>query len=186
MIVKYLFTDRSFAFAVAILTNWHPNLNEPRKPNFSFCTLSPFTHIGVFLKTEIFLLLSFPSTRQRRFRALETPLFENAVPEWIFFKKKRAYFFRVNDRKRRFSIRWRHTSYNACPVKDAIVFLSSFSVFKWKGENDSNTLRVDADFFSKIETNLGFQKYPGTCGRDHCVRQLAFSEFPKLSLSKRG
>ena len=41
-------------------------------------------------------------------------------------------------------------------------------------------------FFSKIETNLGFQKYPDTCGRDHCVRQLAFSEFPKLSLSKRG
>ena len=35
--------------------------------------------------------------------------------------------------------------YNAWSVRDAIVF-PVFSVFVWAGENDSNTLRVDAYF----------------------------------------
>ena len=65
------------------------------------------------------------------------------------FLKTLATRLRVDGRKQRFSntmvqhiIYYKH---NACSVRDAIVF-PVFSVFVWAGENDSNTLRVDAYF----------------------------------------
>ena len=39
------------------------------------------------------------------------------------------------------------------------------SVYVWTEENDSNTLRVDANFFKNGGKNLRFQKYPDTCGQ---------------------
>ena len=54
------------------------------------------------------------------------------------------------DENEGFRTRCRHTSYSACPVRDAIVFPSSASVFEWRGENDLNRLRVGRGvFFSK-------------------------------------
>ena len=51
-------------------------------------------------------------------------------------------------------------------MRDAIFPL--FSVFVWTGENDSNTVCVDAYFFClKTEgKNLPFTKYLDTCGQD--------------------
>ena len=51
-------------------------------------------------------------------------------------------------------------------MRDAILPL--FSVFVWTGENDSNTVCVDAYFFClKTEgKNLPFTKYLDTCGHD--------------------
>ena len=52
-------------------------------------------------------------------------------------------------------------------MRDAIVF-PLISVFIWAGENDSNTLGVDAYIFSKTEGKrslICFQKYPDMCGR---------------------
>ena len=40
----------------------------------------------------------------------------------------------------------------------------------WTGENDSNTLRVDAIFFKNGEKNLRSQKYPYTCGQGHTCK----------------
>ena len=46
----------------------------------------------------------------------------------------------------------------ACSLRDAIVFPL--------GENNSNTLRVDAYIFGNGgKKNLRLQKYPDTCGR---------------------
>ena len=46
----------------------------------------------------------------------------------------------------------------ACSVGDAIIFPL--------GENNSNTLRVDAYIFGNGgKKNLRLQKYPDTCGR---------------------
>ena len=46
-----------------------------------------------------------------------------------------------------------------------LSYFHRFRVFVWTGENDSNTLRVNACFFKKEGKNLSFQKYPDTCGR---------------------
>ena len=35
----------------------------------------------------------------------------------------------------------------------------------WTGEFDSNTLRVDGEFFESGKKKLRIQKYPDTCGR---------------------
>ena len=51
----------------------------------------------------------------------------------------------------------------ACSTPGAIIL--RFCVYGWTGENDSNTLRVDANFFKNGEKNLRSQKYPHTCGR---------------------
>ena len=42
-----------------------------------------------------------------------------------------------------------------------LSYFHRFSVFVWKDENDSNTLRVDAYVLENGEKNLRFQKYPG-------------------------
>ena len=42
-----------------------------------------------------------------------------------------------------------------------LSYFHRFSVSVWKGENDSNTLRVDAYVLEDREKNLRFQKYPG-------------------------
>ena len=48
-----------------------------------------------------------------------------------------------------------------------LSFLHRFSVSVWTGANDSNTLRVNAYFFSKKEKKIFvFKKFPDTCGRD--------------------
>ena len=44
-----------------------------------------------------------------------------------------------------------------------------FCVYVWTGENDSNTLRVDANFFKNGGKNLRFRKYPHTCGQGLCL-----------------
>ena len=49
-------------------------------------------------------------------------------------------------------------------VRNAIVF-PLFSVFVWTGENNSNTLNVDAYIFENGGKKSSFQKYLGTCGR---------------------
>ena len=59
-------------------------------------------------------------------------------------------------------------------MRDAIVF-RRFSVFVWTGENDSNTLRVDAYFFENGgKKTLRFQKYPDTCGQGLRVKFTIF------------
>ena len=76
-----------------------------------------------------------------------------------------AYRFCTDGRKRRSWIRWSHSSYSVCCVKDAIILshLHPFSVYPAEtgngagfekvrmGENGSNTLREYAFFFSKTE-----------------------------------
>ena len=42
-----------------------------------------------------------------------------------------------------------------------LSYFHRFSVSVWKGENDSNTLRVDAYVLEDREKYLRFQKYPG-------------------------
>ena len=42
-----------------------------------------------------------------------------------------------------------------------LSYFHRFSVFVWTGENDSNTLRVDAYFFENGEKNLRFHVWTG-------------------------
>ena len=42
-----------------------------------------------------------------------------------------------------------------------LSYFHRFSVFVWTGENDSNTLRVDAYFFEKEKKNLRFHVWTG-------------------------
>ena len=75
--------------------------------------------------------------------------------------KTLASCLRVDGRKRRFSNTVRswimYYWHYACFVSDAFVF-TLFSVFAWAGENDSNTLRVDAYFFRNGGQNSRFSK----------------------------
>ena len=48
--------------------------------------------------------------------------------------------------------------------KGRYSYFYCFSVFVWTGENDSNTLRVDAYIFENGVKNLCFEIYPDTCG----------------------
>ena len=45
-----------------------------------------------------------------------------------------------------------------------LSYFHRFSIFVWKGENDSNTLRVDAYVLENGEKISVFKKYPDTCG----------------------
>ena len=56
---------------------------------------------------------------------------------------------------------------NAHAQHRALSYFLRFCVYVWTGENDSNTLRVDANFFKNGEKKLRFQKYPHTCGQGH-------------------
>ena len=49
-------------------------------------------------------------------------------------------------------------------LEGMLSYFHRFSGFMWTGENDSNTLRVDAYFLGGGK-NLSFQKYPDTCGQ---------------------
>ena len=63
-----------------------------------------------------------------------------------------------------------------------LSYVHTLSDFVWRGENDSNTLRVDAYFFEKGEKNLSFQEYPGTCERGQGTRRrINFKVSGKLS-----
>ena len=54
---------------------------------------------------------------------------------------------------------------NAHAPSAVSAFSNRFSVFVWMGENDSKTLRVDANFFENGEKKLRFQTKTDTCGR---------------------
>ena len=54
---------------------------------------------------------------------------------------------------------------NAHALQQALSYYLRFCVHVWTGENDSNTLRVDANFFKNGGKNLRSQKYPHTCGQ---------------------
>ena len=54
---------------------------------------------------------------------------------------------------------------NAHALRQELSYFLRFCVYVWTEENDSNTLRVDEDFFKNGEKNLRFQKYPDTCGQ---------------------
>ena len=54
---------------------------------------------------------------------------------------------------------------SAHALKRSLSYFHRFRVFVWTGENDSNTQRVDADFFKNGEKYIRFQKHPDTCGR---------------------
>ena len=54
---------------------------------------------------------------------------------------------------------------NAHALQQALSDYLRFCVSVWTGENDSNTLRVDANFFKNGGKNLRSQKYPHTCGQ---------------------
>ena len=62
----------------------------------------------------------------------------------------------------------------ACSTAGAII-LPPFLRFVWTGENDSNTLRVDANFFKNGGKNLRSQKYPHTCGQGLCCLKIITS-----------
>jgi hypothetical protein len=49
---------------------------------------------------------------------------------------------------------------NAHALRRALSYFLRFCFYVWTGENDSNTIRVDANFFKNGEKNLRFQKYP--------------------------
>ena len=68
--------------------------------------------------------------------------FWKGSPEWSFWKRALSVFV-WTDANAGFRIRWCHTSYSACLVRDAIDRISSF-------RDDWNTLHVDA-YFSKTE-----------------------------------
>ena len=55
------------------------------------------------------------------------------------------------------------TKLNAHALQRALSYYLRFCVYVWTGENDSNTLRVDANFFKNRGKNLRSQKYPHTC-----------------------
>ena len=54
---------------------------------------------------------------------------------------------------------------NTHALQRALSYYLRFCVYVWTGENDSNTLRVDANFFKNGGKNLRSQKYPHTCGQ---------------------
>ena len=147
--------------------------------------LAPSTHIEVFLKTKIFPMFKPSVHTSTAFSCIKNATFRKRFPECSFFKKSVLIVIMWTGENEGFRIRWCHISYSACPVRDAIVFPSLASVFEWRGENVT-CRRV---FFFENGEKSRFSKiswYVTWRGRDHCVRQLAFSEFPKLSLSKRG
>ena len=60
-------------------------------------------------------------------------------------------------------------------IEGTLLCFHRFSVFVWTGENDSNTLRVDASFFENGENNFRFQKYPDRSGRGLIVHAASHS-----------
>ena len=120
---------------------------------------APSTHIEVFLKTEFFFSPFKPCVHtSTAFSCIRNAAFRKRFPEWSFFKKSVLIVIVWTDENEGFGLRWRHTSYSACPVRDAIVFPSSASVFEWRGGNDSNTLRVDTNFFFENRDKSRFSK----------------------------
>ena len=100
---------------------------------------------------EIFFLLLW-LTVHTLLTVTEKAFFKKRSPEWRFLKA-RAYRFPWTDKNGGFLIRWCHTSYSACPVRDGIVFgpFHCFSVFVWTLEADSDTIPVDAYYFENGE-----------------------------------
>ena len=76
------------------------------------------------------------------FSGIKTQVFEKGPQSGIFWKRALSVFV-WTDANAGFRIRWCHTSYSACPVRDAIDRIFSF-------RDDWNTLHVDA-YFSKTE-----------------------------------
>ena len=60
-----------------------------------------------------------------------------------------------------------------------LSYFHCFSVFNWTGENDSNTLRVDAYFFWKREQKSLFQKYLDTGGQGLNYKRWTGMQWPR-------
>ena len=58
--------------------------------------------------------------------------------------------------------------------------------YVWTAENDSNTLRVDAEIFASAKKYLRKKKFPDTCGHGlkECHRQYCFLDFALLWFSE--
>ena len=129
----------------------------------------------IFLKTEVFssVLALHPDVNgvfgelKRRFSKtlFKVEVFENAVFAFTCGRVKTEVFEnddligacdRLNDLILLDNVHARHR---------ALSYFLRFCVYEWTGENDSNTLRVDVNFFKNGEKKLRFQKYPHMCGQ---------------------
>ena len=117
------------------------------------------TYPNIYENGDFFLRFSILSTREQGFQASETQVFENVPQSGAFFWIAGLSFV-WTDENRGFRIQWCHTSYSACSVNDAIIFLcltflcgrelvGLFVCFFWK----------------RRKKNVRFQKYLNTCGR---------------------
>ena len=119
---------------------------------FTFNILRPCPRVSGYF----FLRFRLPSTCNRpTFSVTENGVFR------IEYALQTGYFL-----KHRLIV-WMGENTMTSEVGDALKIACSVlkaSVFK-SGKYDSNTLRVDADFFKHGGKNLRFQKYPDTCGQ---------------------
>ena len=129
---------------------------------FYYDTPSAHTYPFLVENGDIFLWFRVLSTRLRWKRSPKTHLFKNALQRGNFWKRLLLVYMCM-DENEGFRIRWSHTSYihRILPAlrmgaeRDAIYF-HRFSVFVWTGENDSNTLSVDAYFWENGEEKCPF------------------------------
>ena len=91
------------------------------------------------------------------------------VTENASFQRRRLLVYVWTDGSRGFRVWWCHTSYTTSithALWGCYRYFHRFSVFMWTGENDSNTLRLDAYFFwTKEGKKIRFKKYLDTHGR---------------------
>ena len=100
------------------------------------------------------------------FSGIKTQVFEKGPQSGIFWKRALSVFV-WTDAKAGFRIRWCHTSYSACPVRDAIDRIFSF-------RDDWNTLHVDA-YFSKTEKKkFRLDTCWDCCITLHCCRGMIY------------
>ena len=109
-----------------LLQSRYPPTDIQTTPNFSFSTSPIHTYRGIFFSP--FKPCVHTSTA---FSCIRNAAFRKRFPEWSFSKKSVLIVIVWTDENEGFGLRCRHTSYSACPVRDAIVFPSSASVFEW-------------------------------------------------------
>ena len=84
---------------------------------------------------------------------------KNASQSGDFWKRRLLVYVKPKE-NRGFRVRWCHTSYTSSMTHASWGILSyfhCFSFYTWKGENNSNTLRVGAYFLKKEETSSVFK-----------------------------
>ena len=106
------------------------------------------------------------------FSGIKTQVFEKGPQSGIFWKRALSVFV-WTDANAGFRITWCHTSYSACPVRDAID-----RIFRFR--DDWNTLHVDAYFFKtekkkfRLDTcwrRLSLLQKIDCCITPHCCRR---------------